>query len=317
MSNSPSSDPSASAAPGARGAAPSHSHGRKISVVTGANRGIGRAIAGELGERGHRVICLCRTEERARQTAHELAQEVGRESFGWAHADLTRPDQIEAAAKTIRERHPSIDLLMNNAGYSTLEYRESEEGVEETLAINHLGTVRLTLALLPSLLTPDASRIVIVSSQAHSRKWAPETFDGPKGFDGRQAYAQAKLLNLLFTLDLARALDHTGVDVNAVHPGLVATGLLDDLIGSSLLATPFLALARLIAKGPADGAETPIHVATASELEGSSGGYFVKRKRRNPRPVAEDRKVQEEARRWTAELAGVDWGARVEDLLAD
>lgn len=315
MSSSPSSDPSSSASPERDAAASRGPTGPKVAVVTGANRGIGRAIARKLGERGYEVICLCRTEETARDTAVELALEAGRETFGFAWADLTRPEQVEAAATTIREHHPAIDVLMNNAGYSTLDYGESEEGVEETLAINHLGTVRLTLALLPSLLPAAPSRIVIVSSRAHSQRWAPESFDGPEGFDGRKAYGQAKLLNLLFALDLARALDGTGVDVNAVHPGLVATGLLDSLIGSSLLARPLRALARLIAADPAGGAETPIHVATAPELEGRSGGYFVKKARTDPRPVATEPEIQDEARRWTAGLIGVDWRDEVERML--
>jgi len=283
-----------------------------VAVVTGANRGIGRALAGALGERGYHLVLLCRTEAKGRDTARELERETTANGVDWLAADLEDPEAVRRAAEDAARRFPRIHLLVNNAGLVSRRYRETATGVEATLAVNHLAQVRFTLPLLPSLragaLADGEVRIINVSSGAHARRFNPGAFDGPRGFSPGKAYAQSKLLNLLFTFDLAPRLEELGIRVNAVHPGLVNTHLLRTFLPGGLLAKPLSALVGMVSQTPEEGARTPVFAATDPGLRGISGRYFRKEREAEPAPVARDPGTQEEARRWTAGLTGMDWG---------
>lgn len=283
-----------------------------VAVVTGANRGIGRALAGALGERGYHLVLLCRTETKGRNTALELEREGAARRIDWLAADLEDPDAVRGAAEDAARRFPRIHLLVNNAGLVSRRYRETATGVETTLAVNHLAQVRFTLPLLPSLragaLEDGEVRIINVSSGAHARRFNVGAFDGPRGFSPGKAYAQSKLLNLLFTFDLAPRLEALGIRVNAVHPGLVNTHLLRTLLPRGLLARPLSALVGMVSQTPEEGARTPLFAATDPGLRGVSGRYFRKEREADPAPVARDPATRDDARRWTAGLTGIDWG---------
>jgi retinol dehydrogenase 12 len=288
---------------------------RPVAVVTGANRGIGRALAGALGERGYHLVLFCRSEATGRNTARELEREIPALGIDWLAADLEDPDAIRRAAEEAARRFPRIHLLVNNAGLVSRRYRETATGVEATLAVNHLAQVRFTLPLLPVLRAGALEdgrdgevRIINVSSGAHARRYDPGAFEGPRGFSPGKAYAQSKLLNLLFTFDLAPRLEALGIQVNAVHPGLVNTDLLRTFLPGGLLAKPLAALVGRVAQTPEEGARTPVFAATDPRLRGISGRYFRKEREAEPASVARDPGTQEDARLWTAGLTGMDWG---------
>ena len=287
----------------------------RVAVITGATRGIGRATARGLARAGFETVLLCRTRKRAEQAVEELSAETRLERFLPAAAELSDPAAIRAAADEVMGRFNQIHLLVNNAGIVNREYRETVEGIEETLSVNHLSYVRLTCALLPGLLRARGTRIVNLSSQAHASEFNAADFEGPSGWKGHRAYAQSKLLNMVFTFDLARRLQGSRIAVNAVHPGLIATQLLEGFVGPSVLLAPVRGLVRLIGKSPEAGARTPLRVATDPILTGITGEYFRKGTRDEAPAVARDRSVQNEVREWTTRVSGLDWGEAVDTAL--
>ncbi|TVP42832.1 MAG: SDR family NAD(P)-dependent oxidoreductase [Gemmatimonadales bacterium] len=297
---------------------------RPVAVITGASQGIGRFTALGIAESGFQVTVVARSVARGRETVADLAEArgctVGDGPFDWVAADLSREHEIEEAARELLDRHPRINLLVNNAGLVARKYGSTPEGLERTLVVNHLAPVRLTHALLPALLaagaagspsrtgTSGGARIVILSSGAHAKRLDLTAFEGPRGYSGLHAYAQSKLLNLLHAFDLARVLAGTGVTVNAVHPGLVGTGLLDSFLPEGLVRRALSPVFRLVSKSPEEGARTSIHVATSPEVAGITGRYFVKGVPADPAPAALDPENQQGVRRWTEGLTGIDWG---------
>jgi NAD(P)-dependent dehydrogenase (short-subunit alcohol dehydrogenase family) len=301
---------------------------RPVAVVTGASQGIGRFTALGIAEAGFHVTVVARSEARGRETVEDLSEALGVAEgsgpfagpFDWVAADLAREHDIERAARELLARHPRISLLVNNAGIVSRKYGAAPEGLERTLVVNHLAPVRLTHALLPALLaagaegtpsrtgTSGGARIVILSSGAHAKRLDLTAFEGPRGYSGLHAYAQSKLLNLLHAFDLARVLAGTGVTVNAVHPGLVGTGLLDSFVPAGVLRRALSPVLRLVSRTPEEGARTSVLVATSPELAGVSGRYFAKEAPADPAPAALDPENQQGVRRWTEGLTGIDWG---------
>lgn len=286
------------------------------AVVTGGNRGVGRAVVRELALRGFRVVLHARTPARAQATVEELSPVVGRRHLEPVAADLERPVEVEQALGAIRARHERIQVLVHSAGVAMRDFRRTEEGLETSLAVNHLGTVRTTLGLLPLLLAGAPARVVVLSSLVHARRHDPSAFDRV-GFGGRRAYAQTKFLNLAFTFDLARALEGSGVDVNAVHPGTLRTGLLEDFIGGGgALARLTGRASRLLSARPERGADTPVYAATDPGLAGRTGLFLRKRRDLPVRGDARDPAVQERVHDWTRELTGVSWREVAQEALA-
>lgn len=288
----------------------------RVAVITGANRGIGRATARGLARAGFETVVLCRTLDRAQAAADELETESRLDRFRPESADLTRPDEIQEATGRLLARYQQIHLLVNNAGIVARTRDTTAEGFERTLAVNHLAPVRLTLGLLPGLLKSRGARVVNVASAAHDGAFDPSVFEGSGAFGSRKAYRQTKLLNFIFSFDTADRLQGAGVSVNAVHPGVVATSLLDDFVGGGALGAPMRGLARILGMSPEKGARTTLRVATDPTLTGVSGRYFRSRREATPPDAAVDKEVRERARRWTAELIGVDWGEEITRLRA-
>lgn len=279
----------------------------KTVLITGATNGIGRAAALALAKRGATVAVAGRDRQRLDAALAMIRAESGNEAVSGLLADLSTQAGVRQLADAFREQHDRLDVLLNNAGASFRERADTADGLERTFAVNHMAYYLLTRLLLDMLRAGAPARIVNVSSEAHrqQRAFDFDNLDGRKrwGLFGFGAYSQSKLANILFTRELARRLDGTGVTVNAMHPGVVNTGLFQHIggIGGLLLG----ALAPVFMKTPEQGADTLVWLATAAEMEGQSGGYHDRRRLREPSAAAQD---DDDARRlWalSAELCGL------------
>jgi NAD(P)-dependent dehydrogenase (short-subunit alcohol dehydrogenase family) len=273
----------------------------KTAVVTGATSGIGKAIAVGLAKQGMKVVVLARDEKKGESTL-ALVREAGGKDAEVQIGDLASLDSIRSAARAIAGKHPKVHVLVNCAGVSPGERSTTVDGNETTMAVNHLGPYLLTRLLLPQL-RAASGRIVVLSSSAHSST-ADDVADlqSEKSWSFMGVYQKSKLLNLLFTFELARRLEGTGVTVNAVHPGVVRTELARDARGFMKvmfkLMLPFFST-------PEQGADTSIWLATSDEVDGKTGGYYAKRALAKPAANANDRELQKSVWEKSAKLAGL------------
>ena len=267
----------------------------RVCVVTGANRGIGRASAEALIDLGAKVLLVCRRRTDGEEASRALARR-GAEPPEVVEADLSSQASIREAAAQIREGHSELHVLINNAGVFTHVRELTADGLERQFAVNHLAYFLLTNLLLDRLKAGSPSRIISVSSGAHGGAALDfDDFQGERCYDGNQAYSRSKLANILFTYELARRLQGTRVTANCLHPGVIATKLLADYMGIPRAGG---ALARTFGAKPEKGAETIIYLASSPEVEGVSGRYFV-----NKKPAASSRESYDEAparRLWEA-----------------
>ena len=256
----------------------------KICIVTGSNTGIGKETARGLAQRGATVVLACREVKKAEAARADIAASTGRSDVAVLPLDLGSKASIRAFAKAFGERYPRLDVLVNNAGLWPTTRTTTADGFETTFGTNHLGTFLLTQELLPLLKAAAPSRVVVLSSKLHysgKMVWDDLQFER-RSYGGATAYNQSKLANVLFTVALARKLEGTGVTVNAVHPGVVATELARDY--------PKLVqkLVHLFMLTPEKGAACSIFVATAPELAKVTGQYFEKSRTRPPAKAAID-----------------------------
>lgn len=242
-------------------------------LITGATSGIGRATAMGLASSGARVAIVGRDKDRAETVAHELIALGGTaETFV---ADLSSLADVRRLADEVLVRLPRLDVLVNNVGGYWKTRHVTVDGIERTLAVNHLASFLLTSLLLARLSANGTGRVVNVASnvQAVGRIH----FDDPQGerhYSGGRAYNQSKLANVLFTYELARRTTGTGVTANALHPGVVRTSFgAEDPATFQRFATPLM---RPFMKSPQQGAATSIYVASSPDLSGVTGQYFAR-----------------------------------------
>jgi NAD(P)-dependent dehydrogenase (short-subunit alcohol dehydrogenase family) len=243
---------------------------------------------------------LCRDRNRGETAQQQIKQKSGNDAVELMLCDLSSQNSIRQFAADFRERHDRLDVLVNNAGVVLRERSMTEDGIESTFAINHLGYYLVTNLLIDLHKKSAPSRIVNVSSTAHRygkldiNGWATGSDYSTFG-----AYANSKLANVLFTYELARRLEGTGVTVNCLHPGAVGTNLFRGLPGI------LQALIKLVTIGPERGARTSIYLASSPDVEGVSGKYFAGRR---PEKSSQASYSEEAARRlWDicAELTGL------------
>lgn len=275
----------------------------KTCVITGATSGIGRETALGLAARGARLLIVCRDRGRGEALLRDLREQRGRDAE-LVIADLAVQAEVRRAAGEILGKDARIDVLVNNAGIVNIRRELTPDGIEAVFAVNHLGYFLFTNLLLDRLRSSAPSRIVNVASDAHHFKGFDLDdlqFERRK-FGWSAAYGQSKLCNILFTQELARRLEGSGVTVNALHPGAVATGLAGN---NGWWAKAVMQLASLVLRSPAKGAQTSLYLATSPEVEGVTGGYFADRKQKQPSRTAQD---ESNARRiWeiSAKLTGL------------
>ena len=247
----------------------------KICVVTGATAGIGKETAVALAAAGARVAIVGRARDKGEHALAEIRQRSGGDVDLFV-ADLGSQRAVRALAARLTAALPRVDVLVNNAGLILDQRVLTEDGLETTFAVNHIGYFLLSRLLEPKLCASAPARIVNLASGAH--RGATIRFDdlmGARAYDGWRAYAQSKLANIVFTYELARRLAGTGVTANCLHPGAVATNFAN--AGPALIRLA-VRIGRPFMKSPARGAATSIYLASSPEVEGVSGKYFVNRR---------------------------------------
>jgi NAD(P)-dependent dehydrogenase (short-subunit alcohol dehydrogenase family) len=275
----------------------------KICLVTGGTAGIGLVTARGLTERGARVIVVGRDRRRGEAAVAALAEGRPGAAVEFVAADLSDQGEIHRLAGDVHARVPRLDVLVNNAGAMFGRRLTSADGIEMTFALNHLAYFLLTHELLPMLRAAPAARIVNVASRAH--RGVNLHFDDlqhERRYNGWTAYKRSKLANLLFTYELARRLEGTGVTANALHPGFCAT---DIGVANGLLAGIVWRTVALAAITPEQGARTSIHLASAPEVGGISGHYFVKSRPDRSSAASCDREAASRLWEISAELTGM------------
>jgi retinol dehydrogenase 14 len=246
-------------------------------LVTGGTGGIGKATATGLAALGARVGITGRDQARTEAAAAGIRAAAGSPVVDAFAADLSVQAGVRRLAAQVLDTYPRLDVLVNNAGGFWAHRHVTADGLEYTFALNHLAPFLLTSLLLDRLTASAPARIVTVSSGAHTR--ARIDFDdlqGEQTYSGQRAYSQSKLANVMFTYELARRLDGTGVTATVLHPGVVRTSFGAEDQAAYLAA--MIGVARPFMKTPAQGASTPIYLASSPQVEGITGRYFVNRK---------------------------------------
>jgi retinol dehydrogenase-12 len=282
----------------------------KVALITGSNTGVGLETARGLAEQGATIVMTARSREKGDAAVADVKASTGNDDVELIVLDLASLESVRAAAREFLARHDRLDLLVNNAGLVLGDRRTTDDGFEATFGTNHLGHFELTRALLDVLRRSAPARVINVASDAHRISRGLDLDDlmyERRAYKGFRVYADSKLANILFTRELARRLDGTGVVVHAVHPGLVGSRFGRDGDMRGVLA--FLAkLSGPFMLTPAQGAETSLHVALTEDAATSTGDYWEKKRRRRPNAAARD---EEAARRlWSLseqllETAGV------------
>jgi NAD(P)-dependent dehydrogenase (short-subunit alcohol dehydrogenase family) len=278
-----------------------------VSVVTGAAGGIGRWIAFGLANAGHTVILVGRNRERAQEAASWITGRNPAAQIEVVIADLSSLAETRSIAALIRQLHPAVNVLVNNAGTFCTRREETLEGHERVIALNHLSPFVLTSRLMPALREAAAdgqgARIVNVGSSTSDRaRINPLDLEGRFGWGMVRSYSQSKLAFMMATFGWAYRLKGTGITANVVHPGAVATQLVR---AKGPIGLAWRAMAPFLLTEEA-GANTPLFVALAPNFQTVTGNYLKKRQIARPNPRALNAALLEEVWRATERLAG-EW----------
>jgi NAD(P)-dependent dehydrogenase (short-subunit alcohol dehydrogenase family) len=262
----------------------------KTILITGATSGIGLEASVAVARMGARMVMVGRDPNKTTQRVAEVKSRSGSSSVDSLLCDLASQKQVRNLAREVIEKYERLDVLVNNAGTVFMNRTLTEDGIEATFAVNYLSAFLLTNLLLDRLIRSAPSRIVNVSSDGHysgSMDFSDLGFS--RGMWTRNifpAYARSKLALVLFTRELARRLQGTGVTVNAVHPGAVATNIWNR---APLFTRPLFAILKRVAMiSPEHGGATIVYLAASPEVESTSGEYFEKNRARQPSRLAQD-----------------------------
>ncbi|WP_339169030.1 SDR family oxidoreductase [Paenibacillus sp. FSL R5-0341] len=278
----------------------------QTAIVTGANSGMGLATTIELARQGYHVIMACRSEKRGQEALQEAVGQSGSSAIELMLCDLGALESIRQFARTFRERHDRLDVLVNNAGVVMVKRKETSDGFEQSIGINHLGHFLLTLLLIEPLKAAKQGRVVNVSSGAY--KAGKIHFEDPhlhKGYNPIKSYAQSKLANVLFTRALAGKMSGTSVTVNCLHPGAVGTSIgVDRNTGFGTRIMAFVGKLPFFLS-PEEGARTAVYLATSPEVVGITGRYYYQQKEQQLKAHAVDDASAERFWTWSEEQVGL------------
>ena len=277
----------------------------KVCIVTGANSGIGKATSLGLAQMGATVVMVCRDRTKGEEAQNEIKTKSGNDAIDLLLAELSSQDSIRQLVENFQQHYTQLHVLINNAGGVNLSRRDTVDGFEMTFAVNYLAPFLLTNLLLDKLKASAPARIVNVSSESHESGYIKmDDLQLEKKYRLMRAYGQSKLALVLFTYELARRLQGTGVTANCLHPGFVATNIGQSgvgRIGRSIVKLIFSSLGI----SPEEGAKTSIYLASSPDIEGVTGKYFVKSIPVRSAPISYDESLQRQLWEESAKLVNL------------
>lgn len=274
----------------------------KICMVTGANSGIGKATALGLAQMGAKVVMVARDRARGEAAQNEVKVKSGNNAVDLLVADLSSQQSIRQLVENFKQHYTQLHVLINNAGVFMLTRRETMDGLEMTFAVNYLAPFLLTNLLLDVLKASAPARIVNVSSEAHENGYIKmDDLQAEKHYRPMRAYGQSKLALVMFTYELARRLQGTGVTANCLHPGFVATNIGQSGVGP--VARPVAKfILSFLGISSEEGARTSMYLATSPDVEDLTGKYFVKSMPRKSATISYNESLQQELWEESAKL---------------
>lgn len=276
----------------------------KTVLITGGTGGIGKAAAVGLASMGARVGITGRDRARAERAAKDIGAESGNQAVDVFVADLSSQAEVRRMAGEVLSAYPRLDVLVNNVGGFWSHRHTTADGLERTFALNHLAPFLLTSLLLDRLAASAPARVVTVSSGAQSMgKIDFDDLMGEQDYSGQRAYNQSKLANVMFTYELARRLETTGVTATALHPGMTNTSFSAEDPARAM--APVVFVVRPFMRSPRKGAETVVYLASSSAVEGATGSYYANRKAKKSNESSYDREVTGRLWRVSADLVGI------------
>jgi retinol dehydrogenase-12/retinol dehydrogenase-13 len=254
-------------------------HGKTV-LITGADGDIGRHTVQGIALKGAHIIMACLDTKLAEPVRDAIVRDTGNTDIEIMQLDLASQENIRSFAEQCAAQHEKLDVLINNAGVFSLERFETEDGLEQTIGINYFGHYLLTNLLLPVIRKAGTARIINVSSDSYKQaRFDPDNLQTRGNYKtGMEAYSLSKLAIILYTQELAKQLQGTGITVNALHPGHVATGIWNMWEHPAWYQRLFLRVLKLFLISPEKGARTSIYLACSDEVEGVTGKYFSKQK---------------------------------------
>lgn len=278
----------------------------KVCIVTGANSGIGKATSVGLAKMGATVVMVCRNPHAGEAARDDIVAESSNPHVALLIADLSSQAAIRRLEEDFRSRYEQLHVLINNAGVAPVKRSVTADGIEMTFAVNYLAPFLLTNLLLDTLKASAPARVVNVAGDYHRK--ATIDFDdlmSERNYSGTQANNQAKLALILFTYELARRLVGTGVTVNCLHPGAVATDAPLKDPDLSPLSRLLYRLVSIFFLSPARGATTSIYLASSPDVEGVTGKYFIKQAEVESSPESYDVEVAKRLWDVSAKMTGM------------
>lgn len=273
----------------------------KVTMVTGANSGIGRQTTLALAKKGHQVVMVCRNEDKGRAVRDDINAKVGMRNVDLLIADFSDRSSMQQMAAEFGKKYDKLDVLINNAGGMLKDLQMTEDGLEYMMAVNHFGYFMNTHYLMDALRQSDQARIINVASDAHrfaQLNW--DNMNAEKSFQFFRQYALTKLCNILFTHQLARMVAMENMTANSLHPGVVASNFWSYTtpafirkIGSKFMTSPMKA------------AETSVYLATSKEVAIYNGAYFKNKKKSSPSALASNTKQAEHLWAWSMKQSGI------------
>jgi NAD(P)-dependent dehydrogenase (short-subunit alcohol dehydrogenase family) len=278
----------------------------KVCIVTGSNSGIGKETALALAEMSATVVMVVRNQEKGQKALDEIVTMTGNHSVSLMTCDMSSMASIRSFASEFKKKYNFLNVLINNAGAEFAKRQVTSEGFEQTFAVNYLAPFLLTHELLDLLKAGAPSRIVNVSSGlAKNGKVDFDDLQNQRNYKGMKAYSNAKLMLMMFTYALSRRLSGTGVTVNVLMPGFVATNLGKN--SGSLSSSLMFAMVRPMQISAKKGAETSVFLASSDYVRDVSGKCFAKKKEGTTCAESYDVNVQERLWNETGNMLKLDW----------